>query len=57
MYFQILKSIDGRFYFVGRGNNHEVILTSQMYTQKQSAIHTINVIISNAYGSTIQDLT
>ena len=41
MYFKILKAKNEQFYFNGYGNNHEIILTSEMYKTKQAAHNTI----------------
>lgn len=56
MYFKILKSKNNiNFYFVGYGDNHEPIFTSEMYTSKQSAKHTIDVIKAQASTATTKD--
>ncbi|MGL5594010.1 MAG: YegP family protein [Cetobacterium sp.] len=56
MYFKILKSKNNvNFYFVGYGNNHEPIFTSEMYTTKQSAKHTIEIIKAQALEAPIKD--
>ena len=44
MYFKVLKAKNEQFYFNGYGNNHEIILSSEMYKSKQAALHTIEVI-------------
>lgn len=56
MYFKILKSKNNiNFYFVGYGDNHEPIFTSEMYTSKQSAKHTIDVIKTQALAANVKD--
>lgn len=56
MYFKIKKSANNKaFYFVGYGNNHEPIFKSEMYTTKQSAKHTIDIIKMQASIANIID--
>ena len=45
MRFEILKSADNQFYFNIVSNNNQVVATSEMYTQKKSAVQTITSII------------
>lgn len=45
MRFEILKSVDNQFYFNIVSNNNQVVATSEMYTQKKSAVQTITSII------------
>lgn len=44
MYFTIYRSTNHQYYFTMHGDNHEKVGTSETYVQKQSAIHTINMI-------------
>ncbi|MGL4862393.1 YegP family protein [Cetobacterium sp.] len=56
MYFKIKKASNNKeFYFIGYGDNHEPIFTSEMYTSKQSAKHTIDVIKKQALVANIKD--
>ncbi len=57
MYFKILKAKNEQFYFNGYGNNHEIILTSEMYKTKQAALNTIDVIKSQAEKADVKDET
>lgn len=45
MRFEILKSADNQFYFNIVSDNNQVVATSEMYTQKKSAVQTITSII------------
>lgn len=45
MRFEILKSADNQFYFNIVSDNNQVVATSEMYTQKKSAVETILSII------------
>lgn len=55
MYFVINRANNGQFYFVGKGDNHETIFTSEMYQQKSSAISTINTIKREAASAQTTD--
>ncbi|WP_130889580.1 MULTISPECIES: YegP family protein [Fusobacterium] len=57
MYFKVLKAKNEQFYFNGYGNNHEIILSSEMYKSKQAALHTIEVIKEQAAKAEIKDET
>lgn len=58
MYFRIKKASNNKeFFFVAYGNNHEVILVSEMYTSKQSAKHTIEVIKTQSSSAPVYDDT
>ncbi len=57
MKFQIFKGSDGKYYWRGRGNNGEPLCHSEGYNQKSSALHTINVVKSEAASAPIEDLT
>jgi uncharacterized protein YegP (UPF0339 family) len=55
--FEIMRSSDGRFYFVLKAGNYEVTATSETYTTKQSAKDDIQSLRSNAPIAEILDLT
>lgn len=44
MRFEIYRSADEQFYFNLIARNHEVIATSEMYTRKENAFKTANLI-------------
>ena len=48
---------DGRFYFVLRADNHEVIGTSQMYQSKQGCETGKNSVKTNGLGAMVSDMT
>lgn len=50
MKFIIKKSSDGQFYFVIVAKNGEPLATSEMYTRKAKAQHTIKLIQSCEKG-------
>ncbi|MCB5460131.1 YegP family protein [Vibrio lentus] len=54
--YEVMKSSDERFYFVLKAGNGEVVLTSQMYKAKASALDGIESIKINA-NSRVDDLT
>ena len=45
MRFEILRSADNQSYFNIVSDNNQVVATSEMYTQKKSAVQTITSII------------
>jgi uncharacterized protein len=47
-HFKLLKSTNNQFYFVLRAANNEVILTSETYTEKASALNGISSVKENA---------
>jgi uncharacterized protein YegP (UPF0339 family) len=57
MRFSIWKSKDGQYYFLGKGNNGETMITSETYTRKASAQHAINVIKEEARSANVLDMT
>ncbi|MDU1912351.1 YegP family protein [Fusobacterium sp.] len=57
MYFKIFKAKNEQFYFNGYGNNHEIILTSEMYKTKQAALNTVDAIKSQAEKAEVKDET
>lgn len=57
MRFAIWKSKDGQFYFVGRGDNGETMVTSETYTRKASAQHAIKIIKEQAAKAVVLDMT
>jgi uncharacterized protein len=46
--FEIKKSTDGQFMFNLKAGNHEVILTSELYREKQSALNGVESVRANA---------
>lgn len=54
--FYIWKSKDGQFYFYLRAANGEKLVTSEMYTTKQSAKDGIAAVIKSVDGGTM-DMT
>jgi uncharacterized protein YegP (UPF0339 family) len=57
MRFVIWKSKDDQFYFVAKGDDGQVMATSETYTAKASAKHAINVIMDEASSATLLDMT
>ncbi|HEX5929571.1 MAG TPA: DUF1508 domain-containing protein [Solirubrobacterales bacterium] len=57
MRFSIWKSKDGQFYFLGKGDNGETMVTSETYTRKASAEHAIKVIKEQAAKANVLDMT
>lgn len=58
MYFEVLKSKNGKFYFVLKSTNGQIVAQSEMYEAKASAISTINSIKSRVNEETeVRDLT
>lgn len=57
MRFAIWKSKDGQYYFVGRGDNGQTMVTSETYTRKASAQHAISVIKNEASKAIVLDMT
>lgn len=47
-YFEIHKSSDGKFVFNLKGENNEIILTSQLYGTKQHALDGIESVRKNS---------
>lgn len=50
-WYDINKAVDGRFYFNLKASNAKTILTSEMYTQKQSAKTGISSVQKNSQVS------
>jgi uncharacterized protein YegP (UPF0339 family) len=59
MYFEIFKNTTlSQYWFVIKSSgNHQILATSEMYTRKESAVHTIGVIANNGAGSLYYDRT
>ena len=58
MYFEIHKSKNGKFYFVLKSSNGQIVAQSVMYEAKASAVSTINSIKSRVSEETeVKDLT
>jgi uncharacterized protein YegP (UPF0339 family) len=56
MRFVIWKSKDDQYYFVAKGDNGQVMATSETYTAKASAQHAIDVIKDEASDATVVDM-
>lgn len=56
MRFEVKKSENGQFYFNLLARNHEIIATSELYTQKHNALKTARLIASEQVFE-IRDLT
>ena len=50
--FEVKKSTNGQFMFNLKAGNHEVILTSELYHEKQSARNGIESVRANAMDDT-----
>lgn len=46
-YYELKKSVDGRFQFALHAGNHEIILMSQLYTEKSNAQKGIESVRTN----------
>lgn len=59
MYFEIFKNQTIRQYWfvIKSSGNHQTLATSEMYTRKESAISTIQLIANNGKGSLYYDKT
>lgn len=57
MTFEIFKGINGQFYFRIKAANGEKVAQSEGYTQKQSALNTVNLIKREAGSAQVIDLT
>ena len=57
MHFSIWKSIDDQFYFELKADNGETVAVSEMYTRKESAKRTIEVIQKGAAKADVFDHT
>ncbi len=57
MTFEIFKGINGQFYFRIKAANGEKVAQSEGYTQKQSALNTVNLIKRDAGSAQVIDLT
>lgn len=53
MRFEIKKSKNNQFYFNLVARNHEIVATSEMYTRKENALKTANLIINESYSGII----
>ena len=56
-YYEIKKTADNQYHFVLRAGNHEIILQSETYTTKESALNGIRSIQHNGSTEDIRDLT
>lgn len=57
MYFDIRKNAKGEYWWVAKGENHETLCASEMYTTKQSAKHGIRVVKDGAERAGVYDET
>lgn len=57
MYFKVMKAKNGQYYFTLNANNHEPVAQSEMYVQKQSALHAIEVIKEGAGDAAVKDVS
>lgn len=55
--FVIRKSSDNQYYFYLRANNSQIVVTSETYTRKQSALDGIAVVKREAPSASILDMT
>lgn len=55
--FEIIRGRDMQFYFHLKAGNGEIIAQSEGYTTKQSALHGINSVKTNASTANVVDLT
>ena len=55
MYFAILRSDDGQYWWRAVGDNNEIMAASEMLTTKQSAEHSISVVQSDAASAPVYD--
>jgi len=55
--FELKLSRNKKYYFVLKADNGEIVLTSELYNQKQSAEHGINIIKLIAMGADVVDLS
>ena len=56
MYFDIHKNATG-YWWVAKGENHETLCASEIYTRKESAKHAIRVIKDGAANASVYDET
>lgn len=57
MYFDIKKSSNGQYWWVVKGENHETVCPSELYTSKAAAKHGIRVVKDGAASATVYDET
>jgi hypothetical protein len=55
MYFKVMKSTNGQFYFTAVADNNQVLCTSETYWQKQSALDAIATIKKEAATAPVKD--
>jgi uncharacterized protein YegP (UPF0339 family) len=56
VYFDIHKNAKG-YWWVAKGENHETLCASEIYTRKESAKHAISVIKEGAANASVYDET
>jgi uncharacterized protein YegP (UPF0339 family) len=60
MYFDIHRktaNVSQRYWWVARGNNHEILCHSEMLSSKQACINAIRVIKAGAATASVYDET
>lgn len=59
MYFEILVNSNGRYHWVLKALNHEIVATSETYSSKQACMKTIDSIKSHGIdkNTKVKDLT
>jgi uncharacterized protein YegP (UPF0339 family) len=55
--FAVYRSKDGQFYFLFRAANGQVLVTSETYTTKQSALNGIEALRASISGAGVVDMT
>jgi uncharacterized protein YegP (UPF0339 family) len=55
--FVIYRATDGQYYFVIKGGNSEVLMTSETYTRKESAENGIRAVKQTAPNALVVDMT
>jgi uncharacterized protein YegP (UPF0339 family) len=55
--FESRETTSGKFYFVLKAKNHQIIGQSEYYESKQGRDNGIESVMKNAPGATIEDLT
>jgi uncharacterized protein YegP (UPF0339 family) len=55
MYFSILRSDDGQYWWRAVGDNNEIMAASELLTTKQSAEHSIAVVQAEAASAPVHD--
>ncbi|UOQ92199.1 DUF1508 domain-containing protein [Halobacillus shinanisalinarum] len=56
-HFEIQKSSDGQFFFLLKAGNGEIIVTSELYTSKQSCNNGIESLKTTPTEAEVRELT